>query len=113
MILTPYWLLRQDSNLRIDESKSPVLPLHHGAMIIILFLKWCGKQDLNLHELGSSVSKTDAAAITPFPHMVELTGVEPVSKKSLLTTNLILTLQVLCISFYLYFLLYTNLKSKF
>lgn len=31
--------------------------------------------------------------------MVELTGVEPVSKKSLLTTNLILTLQVLDIPF--------------
>ena len=45
--------------------------------------------------------------------MVELTGVEPVSKKSLLTTNLILTLQVLCIPFYLYSLPYTNLKSKF
>ena len=46
-------------------------------------------------------------------NMVELTGVEPVSKKSLLTTNLILTLQVLCIPFYLYSLPYTNLKSKF
>ena len=44
--------------------------------------------------------------------MVEMTGFEPVSKNQLLIRNLILTLQVLCISFYLYSLPYTNLKSK-
>ena len=43
-------------------------------------------------------------------NMVELTGVEPVSKKSLLTTNLILTLQVLYISFDLH--LFTKYQSQ-
>ena len=45
-------------------------------------------------------------------HMVEMTRLELVSKNQLLIRNLILTLQVLCIPFYLYSLPYTNLKSK-
>ena len=44
--------------------------------------------------------------------MVEMTRLELVSKNQLLIRNLILTLQVLCIPFYLYSLPYTNLKSK-
>ena len=44
--------------------------------------------------------------------MVDLGGLEPPSKNQLLIRNLILTLQVLCISFYLYSLLHTNLKRK-
>ena len=44
--------------------------------------------------------------------MVEMRRFELLSKNQLLIRNLILTLQVLCISFYLYSLPYTNLKSK-
>lgn len=46
------------------------------------------------------------------PHGGDDGDSNPVSKNQLLIRNLILTLQVLCIPFYLYSLPYTNLKSK-
>ena len=45
--------------------------------------------------------------------MVELAGFEPASKNILFTTNLILTLYVLVISFYPIFLPNNNLKNRF
>ena len=45
--------------------------------------------------------------------MVELRGFEPLSKNILFTTNLILTLYVLVISFYPIFLPNNNLKNRF
>ena len=79
----------------MNGSKPFVLPLHHPAIIIIL-VREVGFVPTHLSVL---VSKTDAAALTPFTHMVELRRIELLSRKSLLTTNLILTLQVLYISF--------------